>query len=140
MGEDRNWLRVILELPGTGMIRQFWQWDDRNPLSPWWYWLLSVPIIRFDATLYLVRRLVELMLALAVTGLLTRLLGPRSRPLALVVGVLVLACGFNHYREQIMWNFQLALALGTLAIAGSCATSITIGRMVLHSALPLCCC
>ena len=44
MGEDRNWLRFMLDAPGLGLVRQFWLTNDRNPLSPWWYLIFS-PLI-----------------------------------------------------------------------------------------------
>jgi hypothetical protein len=116
MGEDRNWLRFMLDAPRLGMMRQFWLMNDRNPLSPWWYWLLSWPILHYDPTLYLVRRLADPLLAVAVTLLTGRLIAVRQTPLPLVAGVLVLACNFSDYREQIVWNFLLALAIALFAV------------------------
>jgi hypothetical protein len=115
MGEDRNWLRFMLDAPGVAMTRDFWLMNDRNPLSPWWYWLFARPILAFDPSLYLLRRAVDLLVAVAVTLLVRRLLGSRGAAIALLAGILVLACSFNGYREQIVWNFMVALALALLA-------------------------
>jgi hypothetical protein len=117
MGEDRNWLRVITELPGLSFMRQFWSWDQRNPLSPWWYWLIARPMVAFDPTLYVVRKVVELLLAVSLTAALARLLDRRDGGLPLAGGALVLACCFNYYTEQIVWNFLVGLALGLAAVA-----------------------
>jgi hypothetical protein len=115
MGEDRNWVHLIRDVPGPGMMHGFWQLEDRNPLSPWWYWFLSWPIVHVDATLYIVQRLVDLLLGVAVTLLLARLVRPRSS-LPFVAGMLVLVCTFNDYREQITWVFHLALVFALLAL------------------------
>jgi hypothetical protein len=115
MGEDRNWLRFMLDAPGPGMMHEFWGMNDRNPLSPWWYWALSRPILHWDSALYVTRRLVDPLLASSVVLLLGRLV-PRRNPLPLAAGVLVLAFNFSDYREQITWNFLVALALALLSV------------------------
>lgn len=116
MGEDRNWLRFMLDAPGVAMVREFWQMNDRNPLSPWWYWLFSKPILNFDWGLYGVRKLVDVFLAIVVTLLFRRLFREPRHPLPLLLGVLVLFCNFSGYREQIIWNFLTASGLGLVAL------------------------
>ncbi len=72
MGEDRNWLRFMQDGPGLSMMHEFWAMNDRNPLSPWWYWLFRWPIYHTDYGLFVVRKLVAPTLAIVVTLLLGR--------------------------------------------------------------------
>lgn len=116
MGEDRNWLRFMLDAPGVAMVREFWQMNDRNPLSPWWYWLFSKPILNLDWGLYAVRKFVDVFLAIVVTLLFRRLFRNPRHPLPLLLGMLVLVCNFSGYREQIIWNFLTASGLGLVAL------------------------
>lgn len=117
MGEDRNWLRFMLDAPGLAMMREFWRMNDRNPLSPWWYWLFSWPVLHVDWALYALRRVVDLLLAVAVVDVVRTLTRERESPWALAAGLLVLSCAFSGFREQIVWNFQVAAAVGLFALA-----------------------
>jgi len=115
MGEDRNWLRFMQDGAGLSMMHQFWAMNDRNPLSPWWYWLFRWPIYYSDYGLYVARKLVDPLLAITVALLLGRLFRYRGGPLPLLAGLLVLNFNFSDYREQIAWNFLLALGVALLA-------------------------
>ena len=45
MAEDYNWL-LILQSPGAvARAQTFWTFNDRNPLSPWWY-IAGAPALR----------------------------------------------------------------------------------------------
>ena len=118
MGEDRNWLRFMLDGSGLQMMHEFWRVNDRNPLSPWWYWLFSWPIFQSDWGLYAVRKLVDPLLAVSATLLTRSLFRQRADPRPLLLGLLVLTCNFTSYLEQIVWNFLAAQAIALMAIHG----------------------
>jgi hypothetical protein len=62
LGEDR----------GLRMTRLFWSVDGRNPLSPWWYLVASLLILAHDSGLYLIRKLVDPLLAVSAFLLFDR--------------------------------------------------------------------
>jgi hypothetical protein len=117
MGEDRVWLDLLQNHHGAGIARAFWLLNDRNPLSPWWYFLVSPLVVNFDYGIYLVRKVVDLFLAGSVFLLLSQMFGPRLRAFCLATSIFILLWNFSYfYTEQIMWNFLIALAIGNLSL------------------------
>lgn len=120
MGEDRAWLGYILDAPGVKMVREFWNQDGRNPLSAWW-WLVVSPLIQTtDWGLYAVRKCVDPFLAIITFLLLDRLGRRQCRMFAFCVALIVLMWNFSAYYEQILWDFLIALGLNLAAILFYC--------------------
>ncbi len=121
MGEDRIWLAMLQNNHGAGIARAFWQINDRNPLSPWWYIAVAPIVLGHDFGIYFVRKIVDPLLALATFFLLDQIGEGRQRPFALTCATLVLFWNFCiYYNEQIMWNFLMALCLTLSSIWSYC--------------------
>jgi hypothetical protein len=114
--EDLNWIRLLQQSLGSQLTRLFWEIDNRNPLSPWWYLAAAPLIMGVDWGLYAVRKLMDPLLAVATFLLLDRLTGGRSRFYALSTALVILVWNFSRYIEQITWNFLGALALSLFCI------------------------
>ncbi|HSW94128.1 MAG TPA: hypothetical protein VLJ15_07240 [Gammaproteobacteria bacterium] len=120
MGEDRNWVGFINDGHGVHMTQLFWQMNDRNPLSAWW-WFLASPFIRhWDWGIYAIRKLVDPFLAITTFLLLNRLGRGTSRTFAFVTALPVLMWNFNFFYEQIIWEFLVALGFTLLTIFFYC--------------------
>jgi hypothetical protein len=116
LGEDRGWIGFLQESQGSRMTRLFWSVNDRNPLSPWWYLAVSPLIMGSDSGLYLVRKLIDPLLAISAFLLFDRLTSGRARSFALTAALVVLLWNFSRYVEQITWNFLGALALSLICV------------------------
>ena len=117
MGEDRLGVWAIQQ-PSAGLAASLtWQqFDDRNPLSPWWYVLFRTLILDLDCGLLLLRYAVGLGLALISYALVVSLGGLRSRPFALGLGIVVALFLANHYVEQVYWDREIALICSLASI------------------------
>lgn len=120
MGEDRNWLGFMMTAPGLKMTQAFWQMNDRNPLSAWW-WLAISPFIRhWDFALYLVRKIIDPFLSITIFLLLNQLSRGKNHFFCFCVALTVLFWNFSSYYEQIIWEFLSALNLNLLSIYFYC--------------------
>ncbi len=115
-GEDRNWISFLQNGPGAAAARLFWQMNDRNPLSPWWYIAVRTIILGWNAGLLLVAYAVRLLLAVSIYLCLRGVAGPGARRFALAVACLAAATSFNGYIDNIIWNFVGALSLTLLCV------------------------
>ncbi len=120
MGEDLNWIGFMRQGPGMKMTQLFWQVNDRNPLSAWWWFLASPLIEHADWGIYCVRKCVDPFLAVTTFLLLNRLGRGQCRTFAFSIGLLVLMWNFNYYYEQIVWEFLVALCFTLLSIFFYC--------------------
>jgi hypothetical protein len=119
-GEDRVWQYLMQTNTPFGLTKAFWAINDRNPLSPWWY-LAARPLIGLSPYgIYLVRKLVDLFLAISVLMLVDRLGRGRHRLFAMSCAVLTLLWTFTGYTDQIMWNFLGALGVSLLMLWAYC--------------------
>ncbi|MEO8400906.1 MAG: hypothetical protein ABI597_03780 [Gammaproteobacteria bacterium] len=120
MGEDRNFLGFMLQAKGAKVAHEFWNMNDRNPMSIWW-WILVSPIIKsFDCGLYIIRKCLDPFLAIAVFLLLDRLGRQQCRTFAFSVALLVLTWNFSSYFEQVIWVYLGALGTSLLTIYFYC--------------------
>ena len=120
MGEDLNWMRFIRDGHGIGMTHLFWQMNDRNPLSAWW-WFIASPIVKnVDWGIYAVRKCVDPFLAIVTYMVLDRLGRQQCRTFAFSTALIVLMWNFSNYYEQIMWEFLVALGFSLLSIFFYC--------------------
>ena len=104
MGEDRNFLGFMLHAKGAKVAHEFWNMNDRNPMSVWW-WILVSPIIKsFTSGLYLVRKCLDPFLAISTFLLLDRLGRRQCRTFAFSVAILVLTWNFSSYFERGHFN------------------------------------
>ncbi len=120
LGEDRVWIRMMANYPGFEMDRQWWSLASRNPLAPWWYQAFSSLIFRLPEGLYLVRKLVDLFLAVSVYLLVDQVSRARIPKFACACGVLVLFWNFSAYVEQILWVTLIAFGLSILSVYFYC--------------------
>jgi hypothetical protein len=117
MGEDRVWISLLQNNHGADVARAFWHLNDRNPLSPWWYMAVSPIIMSSEFGIYLVRKMVDPILAMVTFVLLDKIGGAKHRAFCLATAVLILFWNFSYfYIEQIMWNFLLALTCTLLTV------------------------
>jgi hypothetical protein len=116
LGEDLNWIALLQQSRGSRLTKLFWQIDNRNPLSPWWYLAAAPLIMGVNWGLYVVRKLMDPLLAMAAFLLLDRLTCGRNRFYALSTALVILVWNFSRYFEQITWNFLGALALSLFCI------------------------
>src|SRR5208337_4079443 len=93
-----------------------WALDYRNPLSPWWYIATRGLILSFDAGLLVLRYTIAAVLAFSSYLLVITVAGCRARAFALALAVLIIFWMANRYTEQIIWNFQGALAVSILSV------------------------
>ncbi|MEO8400902.1 MAG: hypothetical protein ABI597_03760 [Gammaproteobacteria bacterium] len=126
MGEDRNWLGFMHDGKGLEMMHEFWKMNDRNPLSPWWWFIGSPLIYQTDWGLYLIRKCVDPFLAIITFFLLDRLGHKQCRTFAFCVAIVVLVWNFSgsfrdiNYFNQIFWDFLVALGFSLLTIFFYC--------------------
>lgn len=116
MGEDRNWISLLMQPSAGATARGLWAIDHRNPLSPWWYIAFKRMILGWPEGLFLLRHLVGLALALSSYGLIVAWLGSKARNFAVTVGCLIAVFTANAFFDQIYWNFQVALACSILCV------------------------
>ena len=114
LGEDRNWISILLKGEGANAAGVFWQVNDRNPLSPWWYIAFRKLILDVEPGLLILRLLVGLSLGIASYVLIAAV--TQTRILALGVGLTVTLWMANGYVDQIYWNFQAALVCSLVSV------------------------
>ena len=117
VGEDNNWIDMLQRGPGAEAARLFWAIDHRNPLSPWWYIAARPIILGFDAGLLALRYAIAAVLALAAYCMVVTVTGRRARAFALGVAMVSVVWMANRFTEQVIWNFQGALAASVLSVA-----------------------
>jgi hypothetical protein len=120
LGEDRVWTQLLTNNSGFAVQRQWWQLASRNPLAPWWYWGVSPLILALPESLYAVRKLLDLFLAVSVFLLINQIGRGKSPRLALACGILVLLWNFSGYLEQIMITMLIALGFSVLSVFFYC--------------------
>ena len=117
IGEDNNWIDLLQRGRGAEVARLFWTIDHRNPLSPWWYIAARPIILGFDAGLLALRYAIAAVLALAAYCMVVTVAGRRARAFALGIAMLGVFWMANRFTEQVIWNFQGALAASLLSVA-----------------------
>lgn len=140
IGEDRVWQHILQSTSGPAGARAFWQINDRNPLSPWWYLLFKPLFLKLYWSEYLVHRFIEPAMAIATLLFLDRLTRFRCTWISLSAALLVLFWNFSNYVEQIMWNFQAALVCGIFVMwlllryidSGRTRPGFLVGALVLY--------
>jgi hypothetical protein len=121
LAEDREWTRLAANHPGLEMVQQFWATlEKRNPLAPWWYQAFSPLIFLMPEGLYLLRKLVDLFMAISVYLLVDQISRAKLPKFALACGVLVLFWNFSGYVEQIMWIMLISFGLSILSVYFYC--------------------
>ena len=118
--EDRSWIHLMTNYPGFEMHRQWWSWASRSPLASWWYQAFSPLIFLMPEGLYLLRKLVDLLLASSVYLLVNQISRGRLPKFALACGVLVLLWNFSGYLDQILWVTLAAFGLSILSVYFYC--------------------
>src|SRR5262249_34392901 len=116
-GEDNGWIDMPRRGEGAEAGRLFWATDHRNPLSPWWYISTRWIILNFEPGLLALRYATSALVALSSYCLVVTIAGRRSRSFALGFAILIVFWMASRYTEQILWNFQAALAFSLLSIA-----------------------
>ncbi|MBP0495316.1 hypothetical protein [Roseomonas indoligenes] len=121
MGEDYNWL-LILSSPGAvARAQTFWTFNDRNPLSPWWY-VAAQPLFTNGANgAYLVRLMMGPLLGVSSYLMVRGVADGRARGIALGTGMLAAAWVLHPTPDEIAWNFIGALSLSCLCVASFAA-------------------
>jgi hypothetical protein len=117
LGEDYNWIDILQRGHGTDAARLFWSIDYRNPLSPWWYIAARQLIVNIDAGLLALRYGVTVLLAFSSYLLVITVAARGARAFALALALLVSVWMANRFPDQIIWNFQGALAASMLSVA-----------------------
>jgi hypothetical protein len=116
MGEDRNWLSWLQMAKGSRIAQLFWQTNDRNPLSPWWYIAFKPLIMGLDNGILIARYLMSLLCAVASYLCIRAVGGDVARWFALATGILCAVFTANGYIDNIYWNFIGALSMSLLCI------------------------
>jgi hypothetical protein len=114
LGEDFNWVYFLSHHADEPAQRAFWAYDGRNPLAPWWYLAVKPLILDWTYGIYVVRKLTDLLCALAVYSVVRGLGTPLQARLA---GALTLLFTFSHVVGQINWTMLVALSLNLFALA-----------------------
>jgi hypothetical protein len=117
IGEDNNWIDMLQRGRGAEVARLFWTIDHRNPLSPWWYIVARPIILGFDAGLLALRYAAAALLGFAAYCMVVTVAGRRARAFALGVAMVSVFWMANRFTEQVIWNFQGALAASVLSVA-----------------------
>jgi hypothetical protein len=117
IGEDNNWIDMLRRGSGAVAARLLWAIDNRNPLSPWWYIAARKIILGSDAGLLALRYGIAGVLAICSYSVVVTVAGPKARAFALGLAMLIVVWMANRYTEQIIWNFQGALAASLLSVA-----------------------
>ncbi len=114
-GEDRVWTD-LLDKGGFNTHRSWWALASRNPLGPWWYDAITPLLSLHPSGLYLSKRFVELLLALACALVFFEVLDRKRIGLSYGLGVLVLVWNFSSYIEQILFVMLIALAFSLFSL------------------------
>jgi hypothetical protein len=117
IGEDYNWIDMLQRGRGAEAARLLWAIDHRNPLSPWWYIAARSIILGFDAGLLALRYLISVVLAISAYALVLTIAGQRARAFGLGLAMVIVVWTANRYTDQIIWNFEGALAASLLSVA-----------------------
>lgn len=120
LGEERNFLGFMLNAKGAKVAHEFWNMNDRNPLSVWWWIAISHLIHSFDWAIYAARKCLDPFLAVVTFLLLDRLGRRQCRTFAFSVALIVLSWNFSQYFEQIIWVYLGALGTSLLTIHFYC--------------------
>ena len=121
LGEDRDFTRLMANYPGLEFHHQFWTTlETRNPLAPWWYQAFSPLIFLLPQGLYILRKLVDLFLAVSVYLLVDQISRKRFSKFAFACGVLVLFWNFSGAVEQIMWITLTSFGFSILSVYFYC--------------------
>jgi hypothetical protein len=131
MGEDRNWLSWMQRADGSGIAQQFWQMNDRNPVSPWWYVVFKPLIMAHDSGIILTRYLMSLLCGVASYLCIRGVGGYGARWFALATGILCAVFTANGYIDNIHWNFIGALSMSLLCV-WAYTRFLDSGRTALH--------
>jgi hypothetical protein len=113
-GEDRVWTD-LLDMPGFRTHRSWWAIASRNPLAPWWYEATGVLTALTPSGLFLAKKIVELIMALAASLLLFEILDRKRLGVSLGLGALILTWNFSGYVEQILFVMHIGLGVSLLA-------------------------
>lgn len=116
MGEDRNWYGWMQKASGSGIAQLFWQMNDRNPVSPWWYVVAKPVIIGWDNGILIVRYAMSLLCGVASYLCVRGVGGYGSRGFALAVGIFAALFTANGYIDSIYWPFVGALSVSLLSV------------------------
>jgi hypothetical protein len=121
LGEDREFTRLMANYPGLELHHQFWtSLETRNPLAPWWYQAFSPLIFLLPEGLYLLRKLVDLFLAVSVYLLVTEISRARSPRFAFACGMLVLFWNFSGLVSLLIWIPLTSLGFSILSLYFYC--------------------
>lgn len=121
MHEDYNWLLILQSPSAVTQAQTFWTFNDRNPLSPWWY-IAAGPLFTDGANgPYLTRLLMGPLLGASLYAAVRAAAMRRARGLALGAGMLGAAWVLHTTTDQIAWNFIGALALSLLSVSAYAA-------------------
>lgn len=120
-GESCNWYGFIRKAPNLiDIAHQFWQIDWRNPLSPWYWMLVSKFITTYNWALYSIRTLLDPILALTIYFLVLRLGKNKNFNYAIYLGLATLFWNFFVNYDQLIWVFYSALCFSLLSILFYC--------------------
>jgi hypothetical protein len=117
IGEDWTWIEILKSGGGHSAIaHRAWTWFDRNPLIVWWYILAKPLILRVDSGMLLLRHFMRLTVAIFSYLVLVETAGPRSRHVALAVGILIAVFSANGYLDNLQWPLLgvLSVSLATI--------------------------
>ncbi|MCR0985788.1 hypothetical protein [Roseomonas populi] len=117
MGEDYNWLLILSSPNATARAQTFWTFNDRNPLSPWWYILAQSLYTNGANGAYLVRLMMGPLLGVSSYLMVRGVADGRARGIALATGMLAAAWVLHPTPDEIAWNFVGALSLSCLSVA-----------------------
>ncbi|WP_426954898.1 hypothetical protein [Muricoccus radiodurans] len=121
MGEDYNWLLILQSPNAVARAQTFWSFNDRNPLSPWWY--IAARRLYADGANgpYLTRLLMGPLLGVSLYAAVRAVAMGRARGLALGAAMLGAAWIIHTTPDEIAWNFIGALSLSLLCVAAYAA-------------------
>ncbi|MEO8401139.1 MAG: hypothetical protein ABI597_04990 [Gammaproteobacteria bacterium] len=115
-GEDFTWMRYVQPNVQYSLHHSWWALASRNPLAPWWYWLVSPLILKYPWGLYFIRKLVDLFLAISTLLMVNELLKNRRPWIAVWTAILVLVWNFSAYLEQVLLIMLISIGFSILSI------------------------
>jgi hypothetical protein len=115
-GEERVWMELMQKSMGIGIAHDFWQINDRNPVSPWWYVSFRPLLLYVENGFLFARYFMSLLCAWATYLCFMEVTQGRARSTALVIGIFCAVFMANGYIDSIYWYMIGALAASLMSV------------------------
>ncbi len=120
MGQDIDWMLILKQGVGSLAANQEFTMDHRNPLSAWFYSLVSPLILNFEYGFHFLHLFICLVLGISVYCLIWQFCLGRALSYSVTVGSIVSLWWFWSNASQVVSVMLMVLALSLLTVWSYC--------------------